>query len=188
MPRRWQLGHSWRKQQHAAVDIGHETALPPQSHPIAVAGDRFREPRGSLEYYDFIIYSIFARDIARQFFPTNDSFVSLILSFSVLALGFLARPLGGIVPQRSFGQRAVFLASLFFTTAATRARIRGELGLALLTHAIDSFIGRQHGMSDKLVIDHCRLVAITPYRMPRPGGGVLDVPTSNPCSTRSRRK
>ena len=48
---------------------------------------------GSLEYYDFIIYSIFAQYIARQFFPTNDPFVSLILAFSVLTLGFLARPL-----------------------------------------------------------------------------------------------
>ena len=52
---------------------------------------------GSLEYYDFIIYSIFAQYIARQFFPTIDPFVSLILAFSVLTLGFLARPLGGIV-------------------------------------------------------------------------------------------
>ncbi len=77
---------------------------------------------GSLEYHDFIIYSIFARYIARQFFPTNDPFVSLILSFSVLALGFLARPLGGIVLSGlgdRFGRRPVFLASLFFTTAAT---------------------------------------------------------------------
>src|SRR4029453_17604932 len=52
---------------------------------------------GSLEYYDFIIYSIFAQYIARQFFPANDPFVSVILAFSVLTLGFLARPLGGIV-------------------------------------------------------------------------------------------
>src|SRR5438309_887316 len=52
---------------------------------------------GSLEYYDFIIYGIFAQYIARQFFPASDPYVSLILSFSVLALGFLARPLGGLL-------------------------------------------------------------------------------------------
>ena len=48
--------------------------------------------------------------------------MSLILSFSVLALGFLARPLGGIVLSGlgdRFGRRPVFLASLFSTTAAT---------------------------------------------------------------------
>ena len=77
---------------------------------------------GSLEYYDFIIYSIFAQYIARQFFPADDPFVSLILTFSVLALGFLARPLGGIMLSwlgDRHGRRPVFLGSLFSTTAAT---------------------------------------------------------------------
>lgn len=77
---------------------------------------------GSLEYYDFIIYSIFAQYIARQFFPTSDPFVSLILAFSVLTLGFLARPLGGIVLSwlgDRYGRRPVFLGSLFTTTAVT---------------------------------------------------------------------
>src|SRR5437868_13348307 len=48
------------------------------------------------------------------------------------------------------------------------------LGIGSLTHAIDRFIGGQHRMSDKLVIDYRRLVAITPYRMPRSSGCVLD--------------
>lgn len=77
---------------------------------------------GSLEYYDFIIYGIFAQYIARQFFPSDDPYISLILSFSVLALGFLARPLGGIVLSGlgdRYGRRPVFLGSLFVTTAAT---------------------------------------------------------------------
>ena len=77
---------------------------------------------GSLEFYDFVIYGIFAQYIARQFFPADDPAVSLILSFSVLALGFLARPLGGIVLSGlgdRFGRRPVFLGSLFATTAAT---------------------------------------------------------------------
>ena len=39
---------------------------------------------GLLEYYDFVIYGIFAQYIARQFFPASDPHVSLILSFSVL--------------------------------------------------------------------------------------------------------
>ena len=77
---------------------------------------------GSLEFYDFVIYGIFAQYIARQFFPADDPTVSLILSFSVLALGFLARPVGGIVLSGlgdRFGRRPVFLGSLFATTAAT---------------------------------------------------------------------
>ncbi len=77
---------------------------------------------GSLEYYDFIIYGIFAQYIAKQFFPTTDPHVSLMLSFSVLALGFLARPIGGIVLSwigDRYGRRPVFLGSLFATTTAT---------------------------------------------------------------------
>jgi MFS family permease len=77
---------------------------------------------GSLEYYDFIIYGIFAQYIAKQFFPATDAYVSMLLSFSVLALGFLARPLGGIVLSAlgdRFGRRPVFLGSLFCTTVAT---------------------------------------------------------------------
>jgi MHS family proline/betaine transporter-like MFS transporter len=77
---------------------------------------------GSLEFYDFIIYGIFAQYIARQFFPANDPFLSLVLSFSVFALGFLARPLGGVVLSGlgdRYGRRPVFLGSLFCTTAAT---------------------------------------------------------------------
>jgi MFS transporter, MHS family, proline/betaine transporter len=77
---------------------------------------------GSLEFYDFVIYGIFAQYIARQFSPADDPYVSLILSFSVLALGFLARPVGGVVLSGlgdRFGRRPVFLGSLFATTAAT---------------------------------------------------------------------
>src|SRR5271165_1263740 len=77
---------------------------------------------GSLEYYDFVIYGIFAQYIARQFFPANDPYISLILSFSVLAIGFLARPIGGIVLSGlgdRYGRRPVFLGSLFCMTAAT---------------------------------------------------------------------
>src|SRR5690349_12733846 len=80
---------------------------------------------GSLEYYDLVIYGIFAQYIARQFFPASDPYVSLILSFSVLAIGFLARPRGGIVLSGlgdRYGRRPVFLGSLFCMTAATAAR------------------------------------------------------------------
>src|SRR5262249_55317996 len=77
---------------------------------------------GSLEFYDFIIYGIFAQYISQQFFPTSDPFISMILSLYVLALGYFARPLGGMILGwlgDRIGRRPVFIVSLGLTTAAT---------------------------------------------------------------------
>lgn len=77
---------------------------------------------GSLEFYDFIIYGIFAQYISKQFFPASDPFISLILTLSVLALGYFARPVGGIIIGwfgDRFGRRPVFMTSIGLTTIAT---------------------------------------------------------------------
>lgn len=50
-----------------------------------------------LEWYDFGVYGFFAVAIGSQFFPAHDPTISLIASFGVFAIGFLARPLGGMV-------------------------------------------------------------------------------------------
>jgi MFS family permease len=50
-----------------------------------------------LEFYDFTTYAFFAVMIGRVFFPTHDPFVSLLLSVAAFGVGFLTRPLGGIV-------------------------------------------------------------------------------------------
>ncbi|WP_413730073.1 MFS transporter [Sodalis sp. RH22] len=51
----------------------------------------------ALEFYDFTLYSIFAAIIARQFFPADTLLGSLMLSVGVFGVGFLTRPLGGIL-------------------------------------------------------------------------------------------
>jgi MFS transporter, MHS family, proline/betaine transporter len=50
-----------------------------------------------MEWYDFGVYGLFAAAIGSQFFPSRDPSVSLLASFGVFAVGFLARPLGGVV-------------------------------------------------------------------------------------------
>lgn len=52
---------------------------------------------GALEFYDFTIYALFAPYISQLFFPNTQSFIGLINTFAVFALGYFARPLGGIV-------------------------------------------------------------------------------------------
>src|SRR5689334_6715182 len=77
---------------------------------------------GTLEFYDFVIYGVFARDIAAAIFPTTDPIVSLIASFATFAVGYFARPIGGIVLSYygdRYGRRAVFLWSVFIMSGAT---------------------------------------------------------------------
>lgn len=77
---------------------------------------------GALEYYDFVVYGIFAKYIASAFFPSNDPLVSLMLSFAVFAVGYIARPLGGVVLAHfgdKYGRRRVFIASILLMSAST---------------------------------------------------------------------
>ncbi|MGL4963697.1 MAG: MFS transporter [Inquilinus sp.] len=77
-----------------------------------------------LEFYDFIIYGIFAQYIAATFFPSHDQMVSLINAFAVFAIGYLSRPLGGLVFSHvgdRAGRRRSFMASLLIMTGVTLA-------------------------------------------------------------------
>lgn len=77
---------------------------------------------GTLEFYDFVIFGVFARDIAAAVFPAHDPIVSLLLAFATFTVGYLARPIGGIVLSHygdRYGRRSVFLWSVFVMSAAT---------------------------------------------------------------------
>ena len=79
---------------------------------------------GALEFYDFIVYAIFAPSIAAAFFPASDPRVGLVLTFSILAGGYLARPFGGMLLGAlgdRFGRRGVFVFSLAAISASTVA-------------------------------------------------------------------
>ena len=52
----------------------------------------------SLEWYDFFIYGTAAALVFNTlFFPSFDPLVGTVLAFTTAAVGFVARPLGGIV-------------------------------------------------------------------------------------------
>jgi len=77
---------------------------------------------GTLEFYDFVIFGIFAKDIADAIFPDPTPLLSLMASFAAFAAGYLARPIGGIVLSHfgdRYGRRPVFLASIFVMSSAT---------------------------------------------------------------------
>lgn len=68
-----------------------------------------------MEWYDFGVYGFFAAAIGSQFFPAEDPSTSLLASFGVFAVGFIARPLGGMLFGHigdHFGRRAAVVASV----------------------------------------------------------------------------
>jgi MFS family permease len=77
----------------------------------------------SLEWYDFFLYgSAAALVFGELFFPEFDPLTGTLLSFATFAVGFIARPLGGIVfghfGDRS-GRKVVLVVTLVLMGVAT---------------------------------------------------------------------
>lgn len=52
----------------------------------------------TIEWYDFFLYGVVAGIVFNKlYFPANDPFVSTMLAYATFAVGFVARPLGGII-------------------------------------------------------------------------------------------
>ena len=64
------------------------------SHPRLIAACTVGN---ALEFYDFVVFSFFARTIGALFFPAQDQSAQLLLSFATYGVGFFLRPLGGVV-------------------------------------------------------------------------------------------
>ncbi len=50
-----------------------------------------------IEWYDWTIYGLLSTVFARQFFPSSDATVALLLTLATFALGFIMRPIGSVV-------------------------------------------------------------------------------------------
>lgn len=77
-----------------------QEAVPPPRRGLDRAGLRvvlIASLGGALEFYDFIVFGTFAAYISRAFFPASDPLVSLLSTFAVFAVGYLSRPLGGLL-------------------------------------------------------------------------------------------
>ncbi len=51
----------------------------------------------ALEFYDFTIYAFFAEPIGKAFFPSKDPIQSLLASLALFGIGYVMRPIGGVV-------------------------------------------------------------------------------------------
>ena len=77
----------------------------------------------TIEWYDFFLYgSAAALVFNRLFFPTFDPLNGTLLAFATYALGFVARPVGGIVFGHfgdRIGRKRLLMASLILMGVAT---------------------------------------------------------------------
>ncbi|WP_215490549.1 MFS transporter [Streptomyces himastatinicus] len=99
----------------AAPDADHGAASP---CPTRRQGMRTIVGTGAgnaLEWYDWNVYALFAPFIAAQFFDQGNAFSALLATLAVFAVGFVMRPLGGLlfgwIGDR-YGRRAALLLSI----------------------------------------------------------------------------
>lgn len=50
-----------------------------------------------LEWYEYTLYAYFATVISLLFFPQDNHFIAMIMTFAAFAVGLAARPIGGII-------------------------------------------------------------------------------------------
>ncbi|MFJ1255882.1 MFS transporter [Cupriavidus sp. CuC1] len=120
-----------------------------------------------LEFYDFVVYSFFATLIGRLYFPVSDPTGQLLLSFATFGVGFLMRPLGGLLigmyadrvgrkPAVALTLWLMGLSSVIFVVTPTYAQI-GMLApiMILLARLVQGFaIGGEMGASTALLLEY----------------------------------
>ena len=94
--------------QKAAQDLA-RPALRADSVAAVVLGN-------ALEFYDFTIYAFFAEPIGKAFFPNKDPLHSLLASLALFGLGYVMRPIGGVLIG-AFADRAGRKPAMLITIA-----------------------------------------------------------------------
>lgn len=75
-----------------------------------------------LEWYDFSLFAYLTPLIAAHFFPKENPFVGLMLTYAVFAIGFFVRPLGATIFGHigdKFGRKKALTLSIVLMAAAT---------------------------------------------------------------------
>jgi MHS family proline/betaine transporter-like MFS transporter len=120
-----------------------------------------------LEWFDFLVYGFFAQVISGVFFPANNADLSLILTFATFGVGFLVRPLGGILiglyADRAGRQKALSLLILLMAAGTlllglapsyARSGLMGPL-LVLLARILQGIsVGGEFASATSLLVEY----------------------------------
>jgi len=121
----------------------------------------------ALEFFDFTVYGFLALVIGKLFFPTLDAYGQLLLTVATFGVGFIMRPLGGIVigayADRAGRKKAMTLtiflmalgcAMIAFTPTYAQIGVAAPL-LMVLARLIQGFsAGGEVGASTTLLVEH----------------------------------
>jgi MHS family proline/betaine transporter-like MFS transporter len=121
----------------------------------------------ALEFYDFLIYGLFASDLASVFFPGKDATTKLLLTFGTFGISFLARPVGAVILGRVADRRGRTVCMIIAVSLMTLGSAiitfmpgRASIGLIapfgiLLARLIQGFaLGGEFGSATALMIEH----------------------------------
>jgi len=81
----------------AALDLSHIEAGSPQYVRMRRRAIVSSAVGNFVELYDFLIYGLFAVQIAANFFPGEDPVAAMLKTFALYGVGFFMRPVGAIV-------------------------------------------------------------------------------------------
>ncbi|MFM0242882.1 MFS transporter [Paraburkholderia phytofirmans] len=150
-------------------------ALSMQSTPAAQPAERTSHVKAiaaitlgnGLEFFDFTIYSFFATIIGKLYFPVEGQLAQLMLAVGTFGVGFIMRPVGGIVlgayADRA-GRKAAMSLTLWLMTLGSAiiafAPTYAAIGVAapllvILARLIQGFaLGGEVGASTSLLLEY----------------------------------
>lgn len=121
----------------------------------------------ALEFYDIVVYGLFATPIAHAFFPNDNATVSLLLTWGAFGVTFLARPLGAVLlgayADRAGRKAALTLGILLMTLGTFLLAVMpryATLGLlaplgVLAARLIQGFaVGGEFGSATAMMMEH----------------------------------
>ena len=84
----------------------------------------------TIEWYDFFLYGVVAGIVFNKlFFPTGDAFISTLLAYTTFAVGFVARPLGGVIFGHfgdKIGRKSVLVMTLLINSCTSSPNVKGS--------------------------------------------------------------
>ncbi len=77
----------------------------------------------TIEWYDFFLYGVVAGIVfSKLYFPSHDPYVSILLAYATFAVGFVSRPLGGVIFGHfgdRIGRKSALVSTLIIMGVAT---------------------------------------------------------------------